>query len=87
MIAGINQPWKIVNTFGGQMTALAHQLSYIKPSVFLFRHPILTKRLIFFSRLHKGLNGLNWMKNSLNWRSPMGILSLQLRLLVFRSKW
>ena len=27
MIAGINQPYKLVNTFGGQMTALAHQLS------------------------------------------------------------
>ena len=51
MIDGINQPWKIVNTFGGQMTALAQQLSYAKPSMFLFRHPILTKRLIFFSRL------------------------------------
>ena len=51
MIAGINQPYKLINTFGGQMTALAHQLSYATPSVFLFLHPLLTKRLIFFSRL------------------------------------
>ena len=51
MIAGVNQPYKLVNTFGGHMTALAHQLSYTSPYVFLFRHPNLTKGLIFFSRL------------------------------------
>ena len=36
---------------GGQMIALAHQISYATPSVSLFHHLLLTKRLIFFSRL------------------------------------
>ena len=48
--SGINTPHILVNTFGGGTAALAKQIMFMKVSIFLDKHPIITRRLIAMSR-------------------------------------
>ena len=48
--SGINTPHMLVNTFGGGTAALTKQIKFMKFSIFLDKHPIITRRLIAMSR-------------------------------------
>ena len=47
---GITEPYKIINTFGGNMSSLAKYICYNKPSIFLHHHQSTTKQLFLLSR-------------------------------------
>ena len=48
--SGIIEPYKIINTFGGNMSSLAKYICYNKPSIFLHHHQSTTKQLFLLSR-------------------------------------
>ena len=48
--AGITEPYKIINIFGGNLQTLGKFICYNKPSIFLYLNKEITKRLFLLSR-------------------------------------